>query len=326
MSKIQKELIEATGVEKKRSEDNDAFLKRLVSKTSDLDDKAWNGLSTEAQDWFNSAADAINAKQAIPEFPDEEKEEEEKPATRRRSAKEEPAETKAADPGAKVGDSVKITTKRGKEVSGKVVEIDDEMVVVEVDGEEVEHQRSRIESIVIVGGTAAKSSRRKPAEEDEPEAPKVAEPQVGDQITAVTKKGKEYSGKVIEIEDGCIVIASGDDELELDPDKLESLTIASAKSSRRKPAEEDEPKTSSRRSAKEEPEAKAKKTTAKDNGGVSATGRMRELIVEDVSASIEDIDKAMKKEGLVYKDNTLALVYADAHKIIKLLREAKKLK
>lgn len=324
MSKIQKELSAATEVTKKRGQDDQEFLKALAKGTSDLDDAAWNKLSTEAQDWFNEAADAMNKKQAIPGFPDAEKEEKaEGPAPRRRGAakEEDPAEPK-------VGDQVKIVTKRKKTVEGKIVEIDKDIVVVEADGEEVEIARDRIDTMEVATAEA-KSSRRKAAD-DEPEAPAVAEPKVGDSITAVTARDKEYSGEVIEVEEDLVVIKDADgEELELTPSKLKSLVIKAAevKSSRRKAADDgDEPST--RGAKKEEPAAgdKPKRTSAKDNGGVSATGRMRELIIDDMDAKVEDIAKVLKKEGIQYRDNTLALVYADVHKLLAILKSKKLIK
>lgn len=328
MSKIQKELSEVTEVTKKRGQDEQEFLKALVKATSDLKDDDWNALSPEAQDWFNEAADAMNAKKGLPAFPDavkDEPEDETKARGRRGAAKEE-----AATP--KVGDEVTIVTKRGKTITGKIIEIDKETVVVDSDGEELEVAHDRIESMTVAADELKeekKSSRRKSAD-DEPEEPVVAEPKVGDSITAVTARDKTYSGEVVEVEDDLVVIKDADgEELELTPSKLKSLVIKATevKPGRRKAAEdEDDPKT--RGGKKEEPEAggKTKRVSAKENGGVSATVRMRELIVDDMGAKVEDIAKQLKKENIQFRDNTLNLVFADTHKLIAIMKSKKVIK
>lgn len=321
MSKIQQELAASTEVTKKRGQDDQEYLKALIKATSDLADAQWNKLSTEAQDWFNEAADAMNSKKDIPAFPDAVKEEKEETTTRRRGAAKE--ETKASPV---VGDKVTIVTLRDKTISGKVVEIDKEIIVVDSDGEELEVAHDRIKSLTIASAVD-KPSRRKAAD-DEPEAPAVAEPKVGDNITAVTARDKEYSGEVIEVDDDLVVIKDKDgEELKLTPSKLKSLVIAATevKSSRRKAADDGEATT---RSANKDAAAgdKPKRTSAKDNGGVSATVRMRELIVDDMEAKVDDIAKALKKEGIQYRDNTLNLVFADVHKLLAIMRAKKVIK
>lgn len=317
MSKIQAELAKVTKLKKKDGESTQDFMKRLVRATSDLEDDAWDGLSEDTQNWFNEAADKLNSKKELPAFPDAE--EEAAPATRTRTRAAKPVEEEQAPAEPAVGDQVTITTKRGKVSEGKVVEIDDDILVVETDGEEVEHTRSRLESVVVKA--AEKKSRRKPAEEEPPEDA-VVEPQVGDQIKAVTGKGKEVEGKVIELEDDLIVIDDGDNELELVPSKLKSLEIVKAEAkSKRKSADADESATTTKETA-----AKPKRASAKENGGVSATGRMRELVCEDHTVPKEQIAKILKKEGLQFRDNTLDLVYADVQKIIAILKTQKKFK
>lgn len=339
MSKIQQELAAATEVKQKRGQDDQEYMKALVKGTSDLDDAAWNKLSTEAQDWFNEAADAVNAKKSIPTFPDAAKEEpkEEAPARRRSAPKEEPKEEakdepkgkKVADP--KVGDMVTIVTKRNKTITGEVIEIDKEVIVVNSDGEELEVAHDRIESITVELPPEEKKSSRRKAADNEPEVPAVAEPKVGDSISAVTARDKEYSGEVIEVEDDLIVIKDADgEELELTPSKLKSLVIKAAevKQGRRKAADDDADEPKARGKKEDAPAAgdKPKRTSAKDNGGVSATGRMRELILDDMDAKIDDIAKQLKKENIQYRDNTLNLVFADVHKLLAIMKAKKIIK
>lgn len=325
MSKILKELSEVTGVQQKKGASDQDYLKALIKATSDLDDKAWNGVSVSAQDWFNEAADALNAKKELPLPPDAAKTEV-APRTRRAAATEEAAD-KNETPDPKVGDEVVIVTKRDKTVSGKVIEIDKDTIVVDDGKEELELARDRIKNLTVAAPPPAdppeaKTSRRRPADE-ESEALAVLEPKVGDDVTAVTAKGKEYMGRVTEIEDDLLVIKVGDEELELTPSKLKSLVIhpeaTAEKPSRRKAADDE--------SAAEKPaDGKKTKIGTSVNKGVSVTHRMRELICENIDASHDDIMKMIKKEGLQYNDATLNVVYAETQKVIGFLRTNKRLK
>lgn len=54
--------------------------------------------------------------------------------------------------------------------------------------------------------------------------------------------------------------------------------------------------------------------------------RIRELIIGDLKMTQDEISKVLKKEGLEFRDNTLALNYTEAHKLIEMLRVAGKLK
>lgn len=76
----------------------------------------------------------------------------------------------AEDNPIKVGAKVTVVTKRGKEITGEIVELTDELVVVDVDGKEEELSRSRIETIKLAGGKAAKAPRGKAADADEDDA------------------------------------------------------------------------------------------------------------------------------------------------------------
>ena len=319
MSAILKELQAVTDLQKSRGQDEQEFLIALVRRISDLSDEKWKSLSVAAQDWFNEAADNMNAKKPLPAFPDAKADEEPQARTRRASPEKEEtklAATSSSAEEAKVGDDIKIITKRGKEVIGKVVEVtDDLIVIVGADGDEAECSKDRIQSLEIIVAVQEKK-RRKSADEDD--GPAVVEPKVGDEIKAITARDKEISGKVIEIEDDLLVIQVGEEELEITPSKLKSLDIVPA-------AEE----TKTRRKSADTPpddKGKNKRNTAASNGGISATGRMRELIVDDMDAKMAEIDKILKKEGIQYRDNTLSLVYAETHKLIALMRARKLIK
>ena len=72
MSKIQAELAKVTGVNPEQGQSivDQAYMKKLVRATANLNDSDWDGLSGAAQDHHNAAADASNAKKPIPNFPD----------------------------------------------------------------------------------------------------------------------------------------------------------------------------------------------------------------------------------------------------------------
>ena len=304
MSKIEKELVEATELPTKRGEDRQDFLARLVKAVPELSDDEWEKLSKKAQDWFNDAADAKNAKaKTLPDFPDVEADAEPEAKTSRRgAAKEEKREPQ-------VGDVAKITTKRGKVETGTIVEIDDKIVAIKMgNGEEMEFNQDRVESIEIAGG-AAKASK------DEPDAGP-AEPKVGAVVKLVTKRGKEVTGKIVEIDADVIVLDVDGKEEEFDQERVASVTVQVEKAAGRRGAA---------KADKEEEKADGDKKRA-SNGGVSVGERIKEIIADDLEATIEDISKTLTKEGLEFRDNTLKLNYTDCHKFIAILKAKKMLK
>lgn len=313
MSKIQTALAKATDIEpSKRNNEaitDQSYLKRLALGVQDLADADWNALDTEAQDWFNKAADAIEAKKDIPAFPDMAAERG-GGSGRRRGAKAEAVEYTSKD--AKKGDKVEVTTKRGKAYTGEVVEADDAGIVLEVDGKDVDLDHDKIETIKLAGGAAAADA--------EPEAP--AEPEVGDTVEVVTKRGKKIMANITELSDTDIVMVDAAGEIhDFGRDRLESITVkvkAGGGAKKDAPAaKKDEPK---------KDDGKAPRTTAAANGGVSITTRIRELIADRLDAKKDDVAAILKKEGLEFKQATLDLTFSDMHKIIGILREKKIIK
>lgn len=324
MSKIEKELVDVTEVKAKRGEDRQDFLGRVMKAVAELNDKEWDDLSQDAQDWFNDAADAKNAKaKTIPDFPDAEadeepEEEQEEKSTRRSSGKAKKAELE-------VGVVAKITNKRGKSFTGTVIELDDEIVVLKMgNGDEEEIDRSRIESFEIAGG----AEKEAPEENEGP-----AEPKVGATVTVITKRGKEITGKVVEIDDEVIVLdVDGEDE-EFNRDRVESIKVAgkagkATKTAKEEPEEKEEKSTrrGATKSKDEEPEEDAGKKRSSNAAGVSVGTRIKEIIAENLDASEADIAKILKKEGIAFKENTLKLNYVDCHKFLDILKAKKMLK
>ena len=348
MSKIKSELIEVTGVKEKRGEDEQDFLDRMVVSVSELSDQDWDGLSEDAQAWFNDAAEAKNKKKDITGFPEEkpartsrtskadpepepekpargrraakaEPEPEDKPARGRRAAAKEEPELEEYEP--EVGDFVTITTKRGKASTGEVVEVDDDLIVI-IDAEddaELEFSRSKVES-VVKNCDAFKTGAEDDGESGDDDIA------VGSMVVATTKRGKVYTGEVIELDAEVIVIDVDGDEEELDIDKLKSLVLAKADP---EPEPEKPARTSRSAKAKADPDdkpARAPKVTAADNGGLSVTLVIREVILDNVESSAEEVHKILTKKKLVFKDPTFKLIYSEVHRIIDMLKERKMFK
>lgn len=321
-SKIQQELAEATEINPSARKDetiqSQEYLTRLVAGVADLKDKEWAALSTSAQNWYNACADAIDAKRKLPDFPDLPKaEEEEKPASRRRGAAKEEA---PAEP--KVGDEVKVTTKRGKEYTGELVEISEKenLVVIKTDDGEEELNRDRIESIEVIGGGASGGDEPDAGGDDAP-----ADPAVGDTVQIKTKRGKVIMCKITELDGDTIVYETPDGETDdIDQDRIESIEVKSRAKAK------DEPKKTTRGGGRSDAKAeeedkpnarKAERAGKGANGGVSVTTRMRQLICENPDSKKEDVVKLLKKENLEFKEGTFDIAWNDTLKIIGILRE-----
>lgn len=302
MSKIEKELREATDLSTKRGEGRQDFLARLMTEVAKLSDGEWDKLSEAAQGWFNKAADAKNAKEPdVPDFPDVEKAEE--PATTSRRG------TRTADTAPKVGDEAEVTTKRGRKVKGTIVELDAKLVVLKTaDGEE-EFDRERLEMLEVFHGTAGKAN-------DEPADPLAK----GATVNIKTKRGREVTGKIVELDDELLVLEVDGKEEEFARDRVESITPAGGAKAAT---------TSTRRSAAvaQEPAAgEAEKKRSSNPGGVSVGQRIRELMSEDTDITEEGVGKILDKEKLEYKATSLRMNYADNKKFLDCLKAAKRLK
>lgn len=332
MSAIQAAIKEATDVSPKRGEDRQDYLARALKAIAELNDAQWDELDKATQDWFNAAADAKNAKaKTLPDFPDAEEEQAEEKTTRRstRASKDDADDDKPKaggnveiDPAKlKKGMVVKIVTKRGKEVSGHVADIDDEVVVVKMgNGDEEEVSIDRIDTCHTLAEATESKRKGKADADDEVEDPI----KVGARVMVTTKRGKEITGKIVEMDDEVIVLKTDDGEEELDRGRVESIKPLDTESKGKS-----EEKTSSRRSSSKDKgdDDKAEgKTKRASNDGVSVGTRIKELIAADLEATEADIAAKLKKEGLEFRENTLKLNYTDAHKFIEILRKAKLLK
>lgn len=332
MSNIQKNIFEIAGLKKVKDETRAQLLDRCLVAVNKLADKDWDALSTEAQDWFNEATEVKNANiksprsaKPVPDFPDFQEDDaaDEAPKSRRRSAAKEEEPAAAAE--LAEGDSVKVVTARGKEYEGVLVEVSDEEIVLKTEDDELEFDREKVTVTVLESA----------AGEGEADGP--ADPEVGDQVTVVTSRDKTYEGEVIEIDDENIVLKVGKEELEFSKEKLKSVTVKAEEKAedepaprRRSAAKEDEPAPRRRGSAAKEENADDGADTGKKRSsnprGVSIGGRIRELMAEDTNISIEDVTKALKKEGLEFRDTSVNMIYKDSKQFLDLLKSNKKLK
>ena len=217
-----------------------------------------------------------------------------------------------------VGDIVTITTKRNAVVTGTVVEITEDVVVLAVEGKEAEYDRGRVASIVVDSCDPEDSGNDDAGNDDAP-------PVVGDYIKAVTKRNKDVEGKVVEIEDNILIVDADGTDVEVDMDTAKSLEIVKdekpAGRSRRGAAEPEAPTRGKREPAPATEEKK--KTTKADNGGISVGLRMRQVICENPDAKVEAINKLLEKEGLSFKEATLKIVYKDVQVVFDLLKKLK---
>lgn len=71
MSKIEAELLKATGIKPKAKENRQDLFDRILKKVADFDDDAWEALSEVAQKWVNKGQKVVNNDDGdIAEFPD----------------------------------------------------------------------------------------------------------------------------------------------------------------------------------------------------------------------------------------------------------------
>ena len=335
MSKIQAELAKATGVNPEAGQSivDPAYMKKLVRAVANLPDKDWDALSGPAQEHHNAAADAANAKKDIPNFPDYVAPAADETPRRRRAAEDDDAPAaKAYAP--KKGDEVEIVTSRDKVVVGKVVDPDDAGdLVLEVDGEEVGYSLAKLKSITPKNAPAEdeKPRRRRAAEDDDDAPPAKAEPEVGDTVEVENSRGTKKMGNIVEMDDEVLVIkdAAGE-EIEYAREKVKSIVVKvkNAKKADEAPKRRGKAEDADDDKGDGKKDGKPARVGKEANGGVSVTTRLRELMCETPldPLSLEDLGKAIKKEGLACNDSTMKMVHADCVKLFKMLAAGKHLK
>lgn len=66
---VQKEIVELTKLKPKANEDRQDYLKRVMKVLQEYTDDEWDAIPTDAQNWANAAAKALNDDTDLPEFP-----------------------------------------------------------------------------------------------------------------------------------------------------------------------------------------------------------------------------------------------------------------
>lgn len=301
---IREDILKATSIEAKRNEDEQALRTRLVVAVSELPDAGWDSISEPAQDWYNAAATALSAKSELPDFPDEPEVAATLPA---RAHQSRPAAEPAGEAKPNTGERVSVLTKRGKTYEGKLVEWDATILVIETDaGEELEFAPANIDS---VRQTDTPVSTSKPAEAEQANFDIFAN---GDMLEVTTKRGKVVSGKVVEVDDTIVVLLVGKEELEFDRVNITWKHVVETKNKEtKKPAP----------TTKAETKPAAKATPAPAEKVMPATQAMREAIVDNMDADKATIAKILEKQGLQFRSTTLDLIYADAQKVISIIKD-----
>lgn len=324
MSKIQEELAKVSETNPREGEsiDSQSYMKRLAIAINEIPEKAWDKLSDDAQEWSNAAAKAVTAKEDIKVYADFKPAASEGRRTRTRVSDEDETPKKSeAKYEPRKGDTVSVVTKRGKKFEGEILNPDDKgELVLKVDGDELGLDLDKIDTIELLKSAAADDPaprRRRAAEDDDAPAGK-NEPEVGDTIAFKTKRGKDVLGVLIEDQPDMIVIRDTvGDEVEYDKSKIDgNVTIkvkGKAESKGGGKAEKDEPK------AGKDDGGEKTRSSRSENGGVSVTTRLREIIVDDKTLTLDDVKKKLDKEGLKYNESTAKMVYADCHKMFELL-------
>lgn len=332
MSKILKELLEATGEKpQKDGESRQAFLKRVAAATADLKEKEWDELSEAAQDWYNANADARNkAKKAGKDLPDFEdfadaiKDEDDAPRGRRRAGDEDDEKpTKGKDDKPSVdkleeGQRVKITTKR-RDIEGEVVENNAKkayVVIKEEGGKEREVDYDEVQSLEVFHGDAGKDD----------EGGGSAEPEVGDEVELTNSRGKTFTGTITEMDDEDITIETADGPEDFRRARVETIKVlkkGKAGGGKGKASKEEEPEKPPR-GGKEEKGGKGKagdegaeKTRTRSTDGVPIGTKIKQAIADNPQADEKEIAAILKKAGVEVKENTLGLNYTECHKLLK---------
>lgn len=330
---IRKELMEVAKLQPKRNEEENQFLIRLQKAISeDISEDDWNSLSPEAQDWNNQAADDITEKRPMKGFADEVHEPAQTSSRRRGAASSTPAAT-AFTP--KLGDNVLVTTKRGKTVQGIIVDLTDSDVVLNADGDAGDNANDveiPLDGASIVASNTAEAleleNKAMQAGAAAVDDPAKIPPEIGDTIKVETARGKTVMGKITELDgDELVLQDSTGEEHELRVSKLKSFEIkvrAAGNGKAEVSKVSDAPAT--RRGtgvtgggAPAGSEVGEKPKRSSNEPGVSPGRRIRELLVEDSQLTDEQIGKALMKEKIEAREQSIKMIAKDTRYILHLL-------
>lgn len=329
-SAIRNALISTSKLSAKPGESNDLFLARVVKAIGeDISQAEWDALIPAAQDWNNVAVDAVTAAKPLPPFPDEVADAAPAPSSRRRGSAA-PAEGPYVP---KEGDQVTATSKRGKVVTGFIVEIVDGVAIInaEKEGPEANDVEAPLDTWAFVLAGAAPAGGA-------PEPEGKSDPEVGDTVEVTTARGKIIVGNIQVMEgDDLVLVDAAGGEHELIISKLKNFTVkvkankSGATSTAGAPAAA--PAAAGRRrgagtapAGGEAAGGAAAETKRASNAGVSVGGRINELVALNTAMTMEQVAAQLKKENLEFRDNTLSLTYNSAKKFMAMLAANKLLK
>lgn len=355
MSKIRATMLATFGLTPKRGESELLLAERLYDHLDGLPvadgDVLYEKLDAAAQDFYNAIGDnktsagGLDAKPGtygLP-WPDAEAA---APAAAGRSRTRAAAPAPAPEPEPAyvpaVGDIVDVETTDGRSyTAAEVLEVNeaDNALWLKVEGEaedvDVDLDTSTVDLHVEppapepapqpAGRSRSRGAAAPAPAASEPAEP--AEPALDDTVEVVTGRGVTVLGKVTFLGDGLIELTKADGGVsEFSVATLKSVKVKVQAKPAASPAA---PAGRSRGGAAAAPAAAAEGTTRAGraaNGGVSVGQRIRELIIGNLDADVAKIGALAKAEKLEFKDNTLALTYNEAHKLIAMLRERKLMK
>lgn len=317
-SKIRSLLEESLNMKRGDGESNKDYYARLATGVQQMKEAEWQKLPSEAQDWFDAACVANEKHEALPPFPDEQ--EDEPPARRRRSSEEEAPATFTP----KKGDKVKVTSKRGKVYEGCTwVEIDKGMIILDDGKDEIE---ACLQDGATVESAEAKQEeggrRRRSAEDDQPK-----EPKVGDTVEIVNLRDKVMVGRITEISEKEVVFVDATGQTDDIPrDRIKSIKVkvdgaAVDATINRTRAGTTTANTGTAATGADTPREGRQRVSPKDNGGVSATTRIKELVLDNLNMDEAGIKKLLDKENIQCKDNTFGINFKEAHRFVKMMKE-----
>jgi hypothetical protein len=321
-SAIRDELVKTSKLTPKRDESEDAFLTRVhYAIAGAITDAEWEALSKDAQKWNNDAADAIDAKTALPAFIDAV---DDTPApapapapatSRRRGAPAAGMEVFVP----KVGAPVIVTTKGGMAVEGFIVELGSDYVVINPDGEDGDKSKDRDFDLPDATITPQAPKNASPnAPEPEPDIP---EPEVGDTVSVTNSRDKVFVGNVIKLDvdkDILVIkdVAGTDHEFSIG--RLKDFTVkvkgksgaVPAPAAAPTPAPAPTPAAGRGRKAAAAPTPAADAAAGDDDGGrVTVSSVIRDTLVDNPKATQEDVEKNLTRLKVPFSPVTVRVSF-----------------
>lgn len=301
---------DAAGTDRAKFDDEQSFLFETLKGIAALEEKNWDNLDRDVQNWYNQAIDANDSEKDLPSLGDEDE-----TPLRRRGGGSGPQRRQPSGGGTgggdkklkpekaktlKEGDKVSIETKR-KTTAGKVINASEKYVKIETDdGNTSNIAVSRIVSITVhggggapSGGSAAPSGGGGTREVPKDDLASV----VGSDITITTTKG-DIVGKLTSANDKMLVVETDEGEQKVAMRRVQSVTVAGGG---------DAPGPGA--------------VDVSDPEYQKTANAIREAIAISPEDSQDDILASMEEQGIENADGIVAVVYHDMHAVMAVLRE-----